>query len=156
MKAGSYKCLSSTLRPHQVGWDLGQGSGTEVAVEERSKWRQKLEERNRDSTGGTNVLLGHCGSGSHGVCSSPERKPIPGHASWWLRCPEPLQPGSGHAGLCSAKSVIAGTCPRALAKQCAQADWHVYTPPRLPSRQRASQPGGLQWSLGQVFLTMQS
>lgn len=63
MKAGSHKCLSRTLRPHQVGWDLGQGSGSEVAVEERSKWRQKLEEKNRDSTGVTNVLLGHCGSG---------------------------------------------------------------------------------------------
>ena len=41
--------------PHQAGWDLGQGSGTEVAVEERSKWRQKLEERNRDSTVGVHM-----------------------------------------------------------------------------------------------------
>lgn len=55
MKTGFQKCLSSTLGPHQAAWDLGQGSGTEVAMEERSKWRQKLEERNRDSTVGVHM-----------------------------------------------------------------------------------------------------
>lgn len=72
----------------------------------------KARGEGRDSTGVTNVLLGHCvgvGWFPRGLQLS-ERKPTPGHTSWWLRCPEPLQPGSGS----SAKSVIADTCPELL------------------------------------------